>query len=48
LRGYGDTDAPSSISSYTIFHLVGDVVGLIDSLGVEQVFLAAHDWGALI
>ncbi|MCI94687.1 epoxide hydrolase, partial [Trifolium medium] len=32
LRGYGDTDAPDSISSYTIFHLVGDVVALIDSL----------------
>jgi pimeloyl-ACP methyl ester carboxylesterase len=46
LRGYGDTDAPASISSYTIFHLVGDVVALIDSLGVEQVFLVAHDWGA--
>ncbi|GAU11476.1 hypothetical protein TSUD_344660 [Trifolium subterraneum] len=48
LRGYGDTEAPASISSYTIFHLVGDIVGLIDSLGVDQVFLVAHDWGALI
>ncbi|CAJ2631689.1 unnamed protein product [Trifolium pratense] len=48
LRGYGDTDAPSSISSYTIFHLVGDLVALIDSLGVDQVFLVAHDWGASI
>jgi pimeloyl-ACP methyl ester carboxylesterase len=25
---------------------VGDVVALIDSLGVDQVFLVAHDWGA--
>ncbi|KAI5424439.1 hypothetical protein KIW84_030577, partial [Lathyrus oleraceus] len=48
LRGYGDTEAPSSISSYTIFHLVGDIVALIDALGVEQVFLVAHDWGAII
>ncbi|CAL5194774.1 unnamed protein product [Lathyrus oleraceus] len=48
LRGYGDTEAPSSISSYTIFHLVGDIVALIHSLGVEQVFLVAHDWGAII
>ncbi|XP_058738525.1 uncharacterized protein LOC131610569 [Vicia villosa] len=48
LRGYGDTDAPASVSSYTIFHLVGDIVALIDSLGVEQVFLVAHDWGAII
>ncbi|KAK7269379.1 hypothetical protein RIF29_22105 [Crotalaria pallida] len=48
LRGYGDTEAPPSITSYTAFHLVGDVVALIDSLGVDKVFLVAHDWGALI
>ncbi|KAL5060948.1 hypothetical protein RYX36_032552 [Vicia faba] len=48
LRGYGDTEAPASVSSYTIFHLVGDVIALIDSLGVDQVFLVAHDWGAII
>lgn len=48
LRGYGDTEAPSSMTSYTIFHIVGDLVALMDSLGVEQVFIVAHDWGALI
>jgi pimeloyl-ACP methyl ester carboxylesterase len=48
LRGFGDTDAPSSVSSYTGFHIVGDIVALIDSLGVDQVFLVAHDWGAII
>ncbi|KAG5084311.1 hypothetical protein AAZX31_19G217900 [Glycine max] len=48
LRGYGDTEAPPSISSYNCFHIVGDLVALIDSLGVQQVFLVAHDWGAII
>ncbi|XP_027350411.1 uncharacterized protein LOC113861648 [Abrus precatorius] len=48
LRGYGDTDAPTSVNSYTCFHLVGDIVALIHSLGVDQVFLVAHDWGAII
>jgi len=48
LRGYGDTEAPASISSYTCFHIVGDLVALIDLLGVDQVFLVAHDWGAII
>ncbi|KAJ1383455.1 Epoxide hydrolase-like [Sesbania bispinosa] len=48
LRGYGDTEAPASVTSYTCFHLVGDIVALIDSLGVDQVFLVAHDWGAII
>ncbi|KAL9320245.1 hypothetical protein ACSQ67_012084 [Phaseolus vulgaris] len=48
LRGYGDTEAPASMSSYTCFHIVGDLVALIDLLGVDQVFLVAHDWGAVI
>ncbi|KAK0581623.1 hypothetical protein LWI29_016010 [Acer saccharum] len=48
LRGYGDTDAPPSVTSYTAFHIVGDLVGLLDKLGIEQVFLVGHDWGALI
>ncbi|KAG5044266.1 hypothetical protein AAZX31_03G214300 [Glycine max] len=48
LRGYGDTEAPASISSYTILHLVSDIVALIHSLAVDQVFLVAHDWGAVI
>ncbi|XP_044501121.1 epoxide hydrolase A-like [Mangifera indica] len=48
LRGYGDTDAPPSVTSYTAFHIVGDLVGLLDNLGIEQVFLVGHDWGAMI
>ncbi|XP_039115089.1 epoxide hydrolase A-like [Dioscorea cayenensis subsp. rotundata] len=48
LRGYGDTDSPSDISSYSIFHLVGDIVELINALGQEQVFVVGHDWGALL
>lgn len=48
LRGYGDTDAPVDVASYTYFHVVGDLVALIESLGVESVFLVAHDWGAMI
>ncbi|KAF7811319.1 Epoxide hydrolase [Senna tora] len=48
LRGYGDTDVPSSISAYTAFHVVGDLIALLDAMGVEEVFLVGHDWGALI
>jgi pimeloyl-ACP methyl ester carboxylesterase len=48
LRGYGDTEAPTSITSYTCLHIVDDLVALIDSLGVKQVFLVAHDWGAVM
>ncbi|KAL2317190.1 hypothetical protein Fmac_031066 [Flemingia macrophylla] len=46
LRGFGDTEAPSSTSNYTCFHMVGDMVALIETLGVDQVFLVTHDWGA--
>ncbi|XP_077218517.1 epoxide hydrolase 1-like [Tasmannia lanceolata] len=48
LRGYGDTDAPPSHTTYTAFHIVGDLIALIDALGQEQVFVVGHDWGAII
>ncbi|KAG6590450.1 hypothetical protein SDJN03_15873, partial [Cucurbita argyrosperma subsp. sororia] len=48
LRGYGDSDSPDSISSYSVMHIVGDLVALVESLGVKQVFVVAHDWGAII
>ncbi|KDP28186.1 hypothetical protein JCGZ_13957 [Jatropha curcas] len=48
LRGYGDTDVPASVSEYTGFHIVGDLIGLLDALGIEQVFLVGHDWGSII
>lgn len=48
LRGYGDTDSPPDATHYTAFHIVGDLVALLDVLGLDQVFLVGHDWGALI
>ncbi|PNT14096.1 hypothetical protein POPTR_010G010700v4 [Populus trichocarpa] len=50
LRGYGDTDAPAEITSYTCFHLVGDLIGLLDVVAPneDKVFVVAHDWGAII
>ena len=46
MRGYGATDAPAEIERYTLFHLVGDMVGLLDALGVETAAIVGHDWGA--
>ncbi|XP_077229584.1 epoxide hydrolase 1-like [Tasmannia lanceolata] len=48
LRGYGDTDSPPSQSRYTAFHIFGDLIALIETLGQDQVFVVGHDWGALI
>ena len=46
MRGYGRTDQPEAIDQYTLFHLVGDMVSLLDGLGVESAVIAGHDWGA--
>ncbi|KAF9673271.1 hypothetical protein SADUNF_Sadunf10G0006900 [Salix dunnii] len=50
LRGYGDTDAPAEVSSYTVLHVVGDLIGLLDVVAPnkESVFVVGHDWGALM
>lgn len=50
LRGFGDTNAPESVTSYTCFHIVGDLVALLDVIAPEQdkVFVVGHDWGALM
>ena len=45
-RGYGQTDRPEDVRSYTQLHLVGDVVGLLDALGEERAVVVGHDWGA--
>ena len=44
MRGYGQTDAPAEIEKYTLLHLVGDMVGVLDALGAETAVIAGHDW----
>jgi pimeloyl-ACP methyl ester carboxylesterase len=46
MRGYGQTDAPEAIEDYTLLHLVGDMVGVLDALGEATAVIAGHDWGA--
>lgn len=46
MRGYGQTDRPETIDQYTLLHLVGDMVGLVDALGAQEAVIAGHDWGA--
>src|ERR1700676_814565 len=46
MRGYGSTDRPAEIERYTLFHLVGDMVGVLDALGEKQAVIVGHDWGA--
>jgi hypothetical protein len=35
MRGYGQTDRPAAIDQYTLFQMIGDMVGLLDALGAE-------------
>ena len=46
MRGYGESFAPAAVSLYTALHTVGDLVGVIDALGMPSAVLVGHDWGA--
>ena len=48
MRGYGQTDRPDAVDKYSMLHLVGDVVGLVDALGEPTAVVAGHDWGATV
>ena len=48
LWGYGDSDAPVDVNSYTYFNVVGDIIGVLDAIGADKVFVVGYDWGALI
>ena len=47
-RGYGETDAPTTIDTYSIHHLVGDLTGLLDALEIDKAVIVGHDWGGLV
>ncbi len=47
-RGYNLSDKPEGIDAYQLDKLAGDIAGLIDALGVDQVNLVGHDWGSLV
>jgi len=47
-RGYGATDRPEAVEDYDIEHLTGDLVGLMDHLGVDKAIFVGHDWGGFI
>jgi pimeloyl-ACP methyl ester carboxylesterase len=48
LRGYGQTDQPAEVKQYTLLHLVGDLVGILDALEERQAILVGHDWGGVL
>ncbi len=47
-RGYGLTGKPAAVTDYDMEHLTGDLVALLDHLGVEKAIFCGHDWGGII
>ena len=47
VRGAGESSCPAGRSGYALPQLVADIGAVIDSLGVDQVHLLAHDWGSI-
>ena len=47
-RGYSPGARPAGVDSYTIPHLVGDVVEIADAFGARQFHVVGHDWGAAV
>jgi pimeloyl-ACP methyl ester carboxylesterase len=47
-RGYGLTSRPDAVTDYDMEHLTGDLVALLDHLGVEKAIFCGHDWGGFV
>ncbi len=47
-RGYGRSDVPPAVADYGIDHLLGDITGLLDALGLGKANFVGHDWGGMV
>jgi pimeloyl-ACP methyl ester carboxylesterase len=47
-RGYSPGARPTEVAAYSVEHLVGDVLGLLDQLDLPTAHLVGHDWGAIV
>lgn len=48
VRGYGRSSKPVRVDDYRMINNVGDMVGLVASLGCGTATIVGHDWGAPI
>ena len=46
MRGFGDSYSPADANLYTSLHIAGDLIGLLDVLGIPSAVIVGHDWGA--
>lgn len=47
-RGYGLSSKPGAVTDYDLNQLTGDLVGLLDHLGIGKAIFAGHDWGGFV
>ncbi|WP_238419117.1 alpha/beta fold hydrolase [Gordonia sp. 'Campus'] len=47
-RGYSPGARPGDVADYHLGHLVSDVIGVLDALGVGYAILVGHDWGGIL
>jgi pimeloyl-ACP methyl ester carboxylesterase len=48
LRGFGGSPRPDRVEDYAVPVVMGDIVSLLDDLGMEQADVVGHDWGAAL
>jgi len=48
MRGFGQSEKPTSVEDYRLTRAVADLVAVLDALEVEQAKVVGHDWGAAV
>jgi hypothetical protein len=44
LRGYGRSDKPEAVDAYSLPVLAGDVMAILNDLGITKAHMVGHDW----
>ncbi|WP_151524064.1 alpha/beta fold hydrolase [Serinicoccus kebangsaanensis] len=47
-RGYAAGARPPAVTAYRMEHLVGDVLALLDTVGLPRAHVVGHDWGGAV
>jgi pimeloyl-ACP methyl ester carboxylesterase len=48
LRGHGGSSNPGESAAYSLDHLVADVAGFLDALGIERINIVGHSMGGMV
>ena len=46
LRGFGASGVPPEVEDYSILYAIGDIVAVLDHLGIDRAHVVGHDFGA--